>query len=111
MHYLYSIPAPHLPGRFDPLPPLSCPSEAIVSSSLFLWAYFFSFFFHFFCSLSFLSHTLVFCFPLFSPCYIPRFSSDFLGLFHLRCMPLSLSVFLLLLLFLGDWCLPVTLVP
>lgn len=53
MHYLYSIPAPHLPGRFDPLPPLSCPSEAIVSSSLFLWAYFFSFFFHFFCSLSF----------------------------------------------------------
>ena len=51
---------------------------------------------------------LVLCFPLFSPYYFASFSSDLIGLFHLLCMPLSLSVFLLLLLFL---CLPVTLLP
>ena len=86
---------------------LSGSSEALVSSSLFLWAYFFSFFLLCVC-VCVLSHMLVLCFPLFSPYYFASFSSDLIGLFHLLCMPLSLSVFLLLLLFL---CLPVTLLP
>lgn len=116
MDYLYFIPAPHLPGRFNPLPPLDLARPLAVLRLVLLkplsphLCFSGPISFPFFCCLCgfFLSHILVLCFPLFSPYYFSSVSSDFIGLFHLLCMPLSLSVFLLLLLFL---CLPVTLLP
>ena len=105
MDYLYFIPAPHLPGHFNPLPPLDLARPLAVLPVLFFQSHcllifvslgLFLFLFTVLCFFFFLSHIMVLCFPLFSPCYFPSFSSDFIGLFHLLCMPLSLSVFLLL---------------
>lgn len=120
MRYLYSIPAPPTCLAVLTLFPPGClarplaiflvlPSlEAIVSSSLFLLPVSFPSWICF-CSLCFESMYLVLCFLLFSLAAVAHsISSDSLGLFHLLCVSLGLSAFLLLLLFL---CLAATLVP